>query len=120
MRDPFRLKTTCAECPWRRDVPTGRFPPERFERLRTTCEQAFGPYFSCHKSTNDAPAICVGYLLVDGQNNFRVRLAQVRREFDPRGLRAEGPLYASYEEMAEANGTPWPRRRRGERVRARR
>jgi Family of unknown function (DUF6283) len=107
----FRATKTCDECPWRRDVPTGRFPPERFIKLRRTVEQGFSPIFACHKSQEGTDVACVGYLLRDGENNFIVRIAASDKAFDPMKLEATGPLYEGFEEMAQANGVR-PRRRR--------
>ena len=95
---------TCDECPWRKDVPVGRFPPSRYRALRRTVEQGFGPVFACHKTPEGRDSACVGYLLRDGMNNFRVRLAVIRGEVKPARLRAAGPLYENFEEMARANG----------------
>lgn len=101
----FRATRTCAECPWRKDVPVGRFPPERFERLRSTVQQGFGqPVFACHKSTEGKDVACVGFLLVEGCQNFAVRLAIIRGDVDFSKLEATGPLFEDYEAMAAANG----------------
>lgn len=100
----FRATKTCDECPWRKDVPTGRFPPERFIKLRRTVEQGFGPIFACHKSHEGTDVACVGYLLRCGENNWMVRMAASERAFDPMKLEATGPLYDDFEEMARANG----------------
>lgn len=95
--------TTCNECPFLKDVPVGRFPPERFQQLRRTAQQGFNPIFACHKTIEGSDNACVGYLLVDGLNNFNVRLALSRKRFNPSELKATGPLYDSYKEMEDAN-----------------
>ncbi len=100
----FRRTETCAECPWLKDTPVSQFPPERYRELRATCEQGFNNLFACHRTAMGRETVCVGYLLVDGLNNFRVRLAVIRGQYDPRKLKATGPLYSSYREMAAANG----------------
>lgn len=97
--------TTCDECPWRTDVPVGRFPRKRFEQLRHTAEQGLGnPIFACHKTAEGQEQACVGFLLVEGQNNIWVRIFAARGAFDPKALKATGPLYESYDQMARANG----------------
>jgi hypothetical protein len=111
VKTSFRRKETCGECPWRKDVPTGRFPASRFAKLRSTCEQGFHPIFACHKTAEGSETACVGYLMVEGINNFVVRLALIRHEFDPKELVSEGALFASFEEMARANGSRARRRR---------
>ena len=99
----FRRTETCAECPWLKDAPSGRFPPERFERLHRTVQQGFNPIFACHKTAEGHETACVGYLMVEGERNFAVRVALIQKAYDPRQLKATGPLYESYREMAEAN-----------------
>lgn len=101
----FGAKVTCDECPWRRDVPVGRFPPERYQSLRVTVQQGFGrPLFACHKSTEGKDVACAGYLLSDDSRaNFRVRLALIEGDFDPAAISARGPLFATYAEMEAAN-----------------
>lgn len=109
----FGATHTCVECPWRKDVPVGRFPPERFESLRSTVDQAgwirhgrplSQPIFACHKTIEGKEHACVGFLLVAGDENIAVRLARSRRRFRPGALVATGPLFESYEAMARANG----------------
>ncbi len=102
----FRRKETCEECPWRKDVPVGRFPEERFISLQKTTQQGFDkPVFACHKtSEGKGTQACVGFLLVAGHNNFACRLAAAAGKFDPAELKATSPLYESYEAMAQANG----------------
>lgn len=100
----FRRTETCAECPWLRDVEPGRFPQERFAELRQSVEQGFAPMFACHKAPENNPTACVGFLIQGGDNNFHVRLALIRGAYDPRSLRATGPLYDDFDEMAAANG----------------
>jgi hypothetical protein len=100
----FAMTVQCDECPWRTDVPVGRFGPGRFAAMTTTVEQGWNPMFACHKSTEQQPATCVGYLLVEGETNWTVRLAIITRRFDPAQLRARGPLFGSFVEMARANG----------------
>jgi len=100
----FKQTRTCDECPWRKDVPPGRFPKERFIALRVSVKQGFFPLFACHKSPEEAPCACAGYLMVEGENNFFVRLAVIEGRFDPKKLEVTAPLYESYREMALANG----------------
>lgn len=102
----FGATVTCDECPWRTDVKPGRFPPERFEKLRASVEQGFGkPMFACHKSPEGQEFACVGYLLSDeSHQNFAVRMAYASGRIDRDKLKAKGPLYETYADMAEANG----------------
>lgn len=102
----FALKVQCDECPWRSDVPTGKFPPERYAALADTCRQGWPPQaiFACHKTPEGREQACVGYLLRNGLNNIAVRIAASQARFDPKALEARGPLYESFREMAIANG----------------
>jgi hypothetical protein len=100
----FRLTRQCDECPWRTDVPVGRFSPDRYVALRLTVEQGFNSIFACHKTKDDESSACVGFLLVDGVNNWNMRLAAALGMFKPSELEASGPLYESFAEMAKANG----------------
>ncbi len=104
MKKTYRRIETCEECPWRKDIEPGRFPPERFVALRRTAQQGFNTIFACHKTAEGRETTCVGYLLVAGQNNFTIRLASATGDFDHTKLKATGPLYSSFEEMAKANG----------------
>lgn len=98
---------TCGECPWRRDAPVGLFPPERFQKLRSTVpppgEDGLLPIFACHKSPAGEEQACVGYLLVVGYANIAVRLAAVRNAFVMEELTSDGPLFDSYDQVLEVH-----------------
>lgn len=102
----YAITTCCDQCPWRKDVPVGRFPVSRFIRLQNTVQQDFGPLFACHKTVEGKEHACAGYLLVDGRNNFRVRMALIQGRINWERLKSPAPLYGSYREMALANGVP--------------
>ena len=108
MKPKFCGTRTCDECPWRTDVPVGRFPPERFVALARTVRQQFGPVFACHKTEEGADTVCVGYLLRDGERSLTVRLAHAHGRFSFGTLKATGPLYESFAAMARANGVDAP------------
>jgi hypothetical protein len=93
----------CTECPWRRDVAPGRFPPERFELLASTAYDMSPVQFACHKSPEDREFACAGFLLRGSDHNFAVRRQRMRGEI---GKVSDGgfPLFDSYREMAIANG----------------
>lgn len=102
---PFMVRRTCPECPWRRDVPPGRFPPERFRALADTCKPGgLRPMFACHLSPEGAERACAGFVLVAGPDANSVRLAAARGRFRPGEVSTDAPLFGSYREMAEANG----------------
>lgn len=108
----FGATSTCDACPWRRDVPTGLFPPERFESLRASIEQDLGnPMFACHKSPEGKEFACVGYLMSDDSlQNVQVRIATAQGRIDRDALTAKGPLFETFDAMARANGVQ-PRKR---------
>lgn len=105
----WQVNRQCAECPWRKDVPTGVFPPERFDALRSSVEQGFGRMFACHKSPEENKKACVGYVMNQvsgegaGPQNFNLRLALSTGKIEPEKMTLTGPQYESYEEMVEVN-----------------
>lgn len=103
-RWPHALKP-CPECPWRRDVAPGRFPPERFVALAPTAYDMATSAFACHKAPEGREFACAGFLLKGAAHNLSVRMAAVSDGFDWRAVGDGGfPLFDSYREMAEANG----------------
>lgn len=103
----------CGECPWRRDQPPGRFPPERYEALRCTSASADGsaplgsPMFACHKTAEGKEIACAGWLAVEGADHVGVRLAVVLGDLDPAALEPQPDwpdLIESYDELARING----------------
>ncbi len=100
-------KKPCAECPWRRDVPTGRFPPERYLALAGTAYDMADRLFACHKSTEDDPIACAGFVLRGGTHNLSLRLAYSRGDIQRDSVTDGGyALFEDYREMAIANGVP--------------
>ena len=94
-------RKTCSECPWRTDVPTGRFPPERYIQLAGTMYDMAGTVFACHKSHEDAGFACAGAIIRTG-HSLILRMARI----DPNTIEATGPLYPGFRAMAIANGVP--------------
>lgn len=98
-------KKPCAECPWRRDVPAGRFPVQKYRELARTAEDMAMSVFSCHKSSVEEPIVCAGYVLRGGAHNLALRLAYIRGDILPDSVTDGGyDLYEDYREMAVANG----------------
>lgn len=95
----------CSECPWRRDVPTGHFPPERFRALAPTAYDLAPTLFACHQSADRRTIACAGFLLRGAEHNLAVRLGMMQGRLEVDAVDAAGlDLFASYREMAEANG----------------
>jgi hypothetical protein len=109
MSSNYARTRQCAECPWRRDVPTGRFPPRSFARLIQSCRQGWGRMFACHMSREGHEVACVGWLASEAANGprlFPLRLALSRGDVDPDALVLDGPQFESFEAMCRANGVP--------------
>lgn len=93
----------CTECPWRKDVPVGRFPPERYVALANTATDMASCVFACHKSPYGEEFACAGFLLRGAQHNLTVRMA--RSKGCALTVSDGGhPLFKNYREVAVANG----------------
>jgi Family of unknown function (DUF6283) len=108
-----RRRFPCAECPFRRDTKPGQFPACRYEALTETtgrpgAEAPLGaPMFACHKSPEGREEACAGWLAVAGYEHIGVRLSVALGHLPAEALEPgdDWPdLFASYEEMAEAQG----------------
>lgn len=92
-------KIPCVECPWRTDVPVGKFPPERYIALAPTAYDLAGTVFACHMSKDGGEFACAGFILQSSAHNLMCRFARMR--FD---VRSPYPLFDNYRELAIANG----------------
>jgi hypothetical protein len=103
----FCMRRPCAECPWRRDVEPGKFPPARFRALaHTAMEGGLRPLFACHLSPPGAERTCAGFLLVVAWDSNAVRYANIQGHYRPEDVTNDAPLFETYREMAVANGVP--------------
>jgi hypothetical protein len=93
-------KIPCAECPWRRDVPPGKFLPKRFRVLAPCSYDTARQIFACHMKEGEE-FVCAGFLLQSATQNLSVRLAKCRQMIE---VSSPYPLYGTYREMAIANG----------------
>jgi len=94
----------CAQCPWRKDVPTGVFPAEAYRLSAPTAYDAAMSTFACHMKGRKA-VTCAGFMMRHSENNLAVRLNQTTGRVDLRKVTDGGfPLYRSYTDMAVANG----------------
>lgn len=102
---PLRYtQTPCDECPWRRDVPVGRFPPNRFRMLVATARDMARRTFACHKSKDGHEFVCAGFLLQQSAHNFTIRMALRDQGDFIKDIHSPWPLFTNYREMAIANG----------------
>ncbi len=99
-------KTPCPSCPYRRDVPSGIWAAEEYDKLPyydlDTGEQAtagaFGLFF-CHQRTGD---LCSGWVgCHDMENNLAVRLHAAEVDPSVYDYVSPVPLFASGAEAAE-------------------
>lgn len=94
----------CAECPWRKDAPTGAFPAEAFRISADTAYDQAQRSFACHMSGSDRSAVCAGFLLRGAEHNIAVRIRYACGDIEPGSVNSAVELYGSYRQMAEANG----------------
>lgn len=102
----FRFcRKPCNECPWRTDVPTHRFKPERYRNLASSAEDLSFILFACHKTNDGKEVACAGFLLRGATHNMAVRLARSRGDLKDGDVSDGGyPLFENYRAMAVANG----------------
>lgn len=104
----------CRECPWLTTTEPGQFPAERYAAIRDTTVNADGghaglgdPIFACHKSTEDAPLPCAGWLAAVGRDSVTVRVLVATGEIPVSALDPgdDWPdLFPTYDAMQEAQG----------------
>ncbi|MFJ2607950.1 DUF6283 family protein [Streptomyces sp. NPDC087425] len=102
----------CDSCPYRRDVPSGVWAHEEYEKLRRydarTPEQP-SAVFQCHQSDADSPRsrLCAGWVGCHGENVLGLRVALVHGRIDDATFRAAVgyqspvPLFGSGNEAAD-------------------
>lgn len=106
-------KAPCSNCPFRKDVPPGEFPSDRYEALLASVgtddemRMPGDPLFACHKSSEGKEIACAGWLHVCGWQHLTVRLALAAGKLD-RAVMDGAPdwpeLFASYDEMRAVQG----------------
>lgn len=97
-------KKPCSECPWRRDVPVGRFDPDRYKSLASTAQDMSCILFSCHKSVEGKDAVCAGFILRT-VHNLTLRIAHSRGDIKKDSVSDGGySLFDTFRDMAVANG----------------
>lgn len=98
-------RTPCAECPWRKDRPTGVFPAKAFRHSAATCADMAMTTFACHVSGQRKPTTCAGFLLSeDAPHNMILRLKERAGSYDHRQVSSPVELFPTYADMAIANG----------------
>ncbi len=69
----------CDSCPWRTDQDSSSIPGFKEDLARGLLktvgpEDGFRKIMACHKSPQEKPFACRGYLAMEGYNNISVRL----------------------------------------------
>lgn len=94
----------CESCPYRRDVPSGIWAREEYEKLRGYDENtAFGTFLCHHSPDMNRNAVCRGWLSVQCES-AAARLAVLSGQVtdEQRYATPLVPLYASGNEAADA------------------
>lgn len=78
----------CSSCPYRRDVPSGVWHAEEYEKLRRydgDIAQQPGGLFQCHQADADSDTrrICAGWAGCHGENLLALRLALIEQRISP-------------------------------------
>lgn len=103
-------KSPCASCPYRRDVPSGIWHRDEYEKLREYDRDGSDgqippiAVFHCHKELDTkVPTVCRGWLTVHSES-IAVRFAQITGLIDPMAIYAKvkEKLYRSGNEAADA------------------
>lgn len=102
----------CSSCPYRRDVPSGVWHADEYDKLREydkeLPEQPLA-LFQCHQTDaeSDLRRLCAGWAGCHGKNLLALRLALIQNRITPAifeatiGYRSPTPLFESGTEAAE-------------------
>ena len=102
-RRPCQPTADQPACPWRLDARTGEYPAQAYRLSAPTTYNMATRTFGCHQSTVQHPQTCAGFLLCGAGDNLTVRMWAARGT-DLSQITSDIPLYASYRDMAIANG----------------
>lgn len=78
----------CESCPYRRDVPSGVWSAQEYDKLRRYDAETYdqpGGLFQCHQHGQDdqRARLCAGWVACHGVELLALRLAIARRRVDP-------------------------------------
>ena len=98
----------CESCPYRRDVPSGVWSAEEYEKLRGYDEPMWAQpcaVFQCHQTGRDDRdgRLCAGWVGVHGDELLILRIGVARGHVDPAvwDYSTDVPLFGSGTEAAE-------------------
>lgn len=107
-RETLRTPATpCASCPYRKDVPSGVWDWEEYEKLRqydedpTDPTRAIGHVFLCHQPIENRQAVCRGWVEVH-YDTIPVRMAMASGAVDPATVQEPPPGVELFESGAAA------------------
>lgn len=114
-----KIRKPCANCPWRKDAPRQHWAPDHFESIALNCRDDGMHVMLCHKAKRipagdrSAP-VCQGWIRVLGFEAIGVRIAAFTGRITLEEVEDQNPpeLFASFEEMLDANDITPPRRSR--------
>ncbi len=97
-------KTPCSNCPWRRESDPDEWPRERWLNLVERTIDGLQA-MACHKSPEDQPSPCAGFVAQVGAESIGLRLLAAKGSFLPDDYASGDPsLYANFGEMLRAKG----------------
>ena len=98
----------CSSCPYRRDVPSGIWATEEYEKLRDYDKETWGQpmeLFQCHQNDHDSAQarLCAGWVGCHGDQLLALRLAIAYQRIDPAVMdyTTPVPLFTSGAEAAD-------------------
>jgi hypothetical protein len=104
--ETYKCTQPCGNCPYRKDAPLRLWAVEEYIKLLEMENDYMGANYACHKANG---SVCVGWLMKQDENRFpsimlRLSLSKnnVTRQYLD-SLNSPSPLYATVQEMAEAN-----------------
>lgn len=96
----------CANCPWRLDVEPGEFPPDRYRALAACARDLSNVTFTCHKTTEQRPMACAGFLEAGATHHLSVRIAYMSGQLEKLDRSGGYEFHPNFRAMAVANGVP--------------
>jgi hypothetical protein len=93
-----------ANCPWRLDVAPGEFTVERYIALAPCAYDQSLVIFQCHKSTDEKPVACAGFLSRGANHNLAVRMAYSTGRLTFKDRSGGLALHPHFRSLAAANG----------------
>lgn len=104
--EPFKCKTPCANCPYRKDAPLAHWSVDEFIDLQNSENDYMGKVYGCHKKNGST---CIGWLMNQDKRNMpsialRISLIKnnVKRKYLD-SLYCKSEMFETVKEMINAN-----------------